>query len=100
MTRRPARQRGSRERSTIRELKREEEQFDRWNSDDERIFGLHHEWRKLRSYEDGRDVVVQCYKCSRCNSEHAVRFYSNGLRIDVGQAGDCDEVVIKSVQEG
>jgi hypothetical protein len=94
--------------STIRELVEEGERFERWNNDEQRLFGSHHEWLEIRSYTDGppsfpegcSSCLVRVYKCARCNSEHAIRFYSNGTKIDMDVAGDCDEVVVKLVQEG
>ena len=78
----------------------EYQRFAEWNDSEQKLFGTNHFWEETSAEEWGDDVILHKYRCRRCNSEHAVRFYSNGLKIDIDYAGNCDEKIIMSVQEG
>jgi len=80
--------------STTREYWDDEYQrFAEWSDSEQKLFGVGHSWQEIRAEKWGDDVVLHRYKCVRCNSEHAVRFYANGLKIDIDEAGNCDELM-------
>ena len=84
----------------LEEARLEKERFDRWNDDKERLFGINHDWEEAQ--DEGwldRDVAIHVYRCKQCLSRHAIRFYPNGQKIDMDQAGDCHEAIVKQVQE-
>ena len=101
MSRRRRKSSASRNPSTTRECWDDEyRRFAEWSDSEQKLFGTNHSWEETSAEEWSDDVILHKYRCRRCNSEHAVRFYANGLKIDIDDAGDCNEKIIMSVQEG
>ena len=101
MNRRRRKSSASRNQFTMREAWNDElQRFERWNDDEQRLFGIGHSWKEIHAEEWGTNVVLHEYRCRRCNSKHVVRFYANGLKIHISDAGNCDEIIVKQVQEG